>query len=212
MSTLRIVLALAVLAIPLGATAAPDSPSEQPFAPEGGARLRANDARAAALVIAGIERSPTLRGIADRIEHGDVIVYLGMQPLLRRDHLAGLLTWMTASKRFRYVRVSINPELPEKTAIAALGHELQHVLEVIANPSIVDSTSLESFYSRHGISMRVSTNSWDSEAARDAGARVRQDLVGEHTARIETIKDYDPNAWEALYKRARESSSSSEQR
>jgi len=212
MSTLRIVLALAALAIPLGANAAADSPSELPFVPEGSTRLRAYDARAAALVIAGIQRSPTLRAIADRIEHGDVIVYVGMQPLLRRDHLAGLLTWMTASNRFRYVRVSINSELPEKTAIAALGHELQHVLEVIGNPSIVDSTSLESFYARHGISVRVSTNSWDSEAARDTGARVRQDLAGDHPARIETIRDYDPGAWEAMYKRARDTFNSADQR
>lgn len=211
MSTLRIVLALAVLAIPLCANAA-DSTSAQPFSPEGSARLRAYDARAASLVIAGLQRSPTLRAIVNRIEQGDVIVYLGMQPLLRRDRLAGLLTWMAASKQYRYVRVSINPELPEKTAIAALGHELQHVLEVIGNPSIVDSASLESFYSRHGISMRASTNSWDSEAARDTGDKVRQDLVGRHTSRVETMKDYDPVAWEALYKKAREGFNSGEQR
>jgi hypothetical protein len=212
MSTLRIVLALAVLALPIRAVAAPDSASVLPVSPEGGARLRAYDARAAALVLAGLRRSPTLRAMVDRIEAGDVIVYLGMQPLLRRDRLAGLLTWMTASPKFRYVRVSINPELPQRTAIAALGHELQHVLEVINEPSIVDSASLESFYLRHGISMRISVNSWDSEAARDTGDKVRHDLVGDRSARIETIKGYDPLEWEAMYQRARGTANSGEQR
>ena len=162
-------------------------------------------------MVAGLQRSPTLRAMVDRIENGDVIVYLGVQPLLRRDHIAGLLTWMSSSKRFRYVRVSINPELPEKSAIAALGHELQHVLEVMANPSIVDATSLESFYAQHGISMRVSMNSWDSEAARDMGDKVRRDLAGDRPAHIETIKNYDPLAWEAIYRRARGGVSSGDQ-
>ena len=138
MSMLRVLVAFITIVVPAHALAAPA------LDPDGsGPRIRPYDGRVAAALVDGLRRSPTLRAMVDRIELGDVIVYLETRHSLEKDHLAGVLTWLTATPAFRYVRVSINPELPRNTAIATLGHELQHVLEVVSDPSIVSSASME---------------------------------------------------------------------
>jgi hypothetical protein len=48
----------------------------------GGPRLRAQDSRIEKFIALGIRRSPTMRALVDRIEAGDVIVYVGANPLM----------------------------------------------------------------------------------------------------------------------------------
>jgi hypothetical protein len=202
MSTLRLLVAFVTVVIPVQALAVPASGPEM-----NGPRIRPYDGRVAAVLVDGLRRSPTLRSMVDRIEQGDVIVYLETRDSLRNERLSGVLTWLSGTSTFRYVRVSLNPELPRNTAIAALGHELQHVLEVVNEPSIVDSASLEAFYQRHGISMRRETNGWDSLRARDVGDEVRRDLHGGRATHVllETAREVDPFTWTTVYRSARES-------
>jgi len=202
MSMLRVLIAFITIVVPAHALADPA------LDPDGtGPRIRPYDGRVAAALVDGLRRSPTLRAMVDRIEQGDVIVYLETRQSLGKDHLAGVLTWLSATPAFRYVRVSINPELPRNTAIATLGHELQHVLEVVSDPSIVSSASLEAFYQRHGISMRRNTNGWDSLRARDVGDDVRRDLNGGRPTHVvlEATHEVDPLTWNTVYRTARES-------
>lgn len=192
----RILLALLALVIPVGAVAAPGR------SVVGGPRIRPHDDRSATLFLEGLQRSDTLRAIVDRLETHDVIVYLQMQPGLK-SRLAGRLTWMTAASRFRYVRVSLNPELSGDIAIATLGHELQHALEVANEPSIVNATSLDAFYRKNGISIRA--HEWDTDAARDVGDAVRKDLAGTRGLRVtETTPVFDPLEWDVVYRSMRE--------
>ena len=202
MSMLRVLIAFITIVVPAHALADPA------LEPDGsGPRIRPYDGRVAAALVDGLRRSATLRAMVDQIEQGDVIVYLETRDSLRKDHLAGVLTWLTATPAFRYVRVSINPELPRNTAIATLGHELQHVLEVVSDPSIVSSASLEAFYQRHGISMRRNTNGWDSLRARDVGDDVRRDLNGGRPTHVVLggTNEVDPLTWNTVYRTARES-------
>jgi hypothetical protein len=202
MFTLRLLVAFITLTIPALTLAAPAlTPTMN------GPRIRPYDGRVAAILVDGLRRSPTLRGLVERIEQGDVIVYLETRHALRKEHLSGLLTWLSATPTFRYVRVSLNPELSRNTAIAALGHELQHVLEVVGEPSIVDSTSLEAFYQQHGINMHRQNNGWDSQRARNAGNEVRRDLNGGRATHVlfETAHEIDPLVWTTAYQSARES-------
>lgn len=202
MSMLRVLVAFITIVVPAHTLAAPTVAPD-----ESGPRIRPYDGRVAAALVDGLRRSPTLRAMVDQIEQGDVIVYLESRASLRKEHLGGLLTWLTATPAFRYVRVSINPELPRNSAIATIGHELQHVLEVVSDPSIIDSTSMEAFYQRNGISMRRSTNGWDSLRARDAGDEVRRDLNGGRSTHValDSGGDVDPALWTTVYRTARES-------
>jgi hypothetical protein len=194
------------LALPLSAAADPrDATTTDPNAPAsvpGGPRVRPTDGRSAALLVEGLRRSETMRSIVEQLESRNVIVYVRMQPSLA-GRWAGSLTWIAATSRFRYVQVALSPQLRRTAAIAALGHELHHALEVANEPSIVSPGTLNDYYRRHGIMMRTQNNGWDTEAARIVGDDVRRDLGGTAAA-IETIHDFDPSQWFEIYRRARQ--------
>ena len=193
MLTMRLLVLLGALLVPTAAFANAI----------GGPRIRPHDLRSANLLLEGLQRSATLRSLVDELDDKDVIVYLEMQPRLRA-RLAGTLTWITATPKFRYVRISWNPEIGTNTAIATLGHELQHALEVAREPSIVSAATLEAFYREHGIDMR-SHNGWDTIAARDRGDTVRRELAANVTSRaIESLQSVDPSGWHVVYRRMRE--------
>src|SRR5262245_1216829 len=78
-------------------------------APDGGPRLRPFDGRLKAVLQEGMARSTTLKALVDRIEASDVIVYIGINPIIKSS-LSGSLTWITRAGGFRYVRASISPD------------------------------------------------------------------------------------------------------
>ena len=193
MLTMRLLVLVAALAVP--ATALANA--------VGGPRIRPTDLRSAKLLLEGLERSATLRTLVNELDARNLIVYLEMQPRLRA-RLAGSLTWITATPKFRYVRISWNPEMGAETAIATLGHELQHALEVAQEPSIVSAATLEAFYRKHGIDMR-SHNGWDTLAARDRGDAVRRELaVDAGASAAESLGTFDPANWHVVYRRLRQ--------
>lgn len=192
-------LTVVITLTPLVASAA--QPQER--YPETDPRVRPYDARSATLLLEGIERSDTLRALVDRLERLDVIVYLEMQPTLRRK-LAGTLTWLTATASRRYVRISLNPELMRDAVIAALAHELQHALEVAEAPEVRSAAALEAYYRQHGLSTTAHVNGWDTLAARQIGDIVRRQLAGARTTFVaESIQQFYPEEWHIVYRRAR---------
>jgi hypothetical protein len=154
-------------------------------------RVRAADARIRVALRDGIKRSASFRRVLQRVEELDVIVYVETQPLLR-SRLAGTTTWVTATKDFRYVRVSLNPGLSARQTVAALAHELEHVAEIGAAPSIIDTHTLRNYYRQVGLAKRVPSDEWETEAAKITGETVRQELamssslVSDSTNEIET--------------------------
>jgi hypothetical protein len=197
MSTLRTSIVLVVLLMSAAAAAADPSPIRP-----GGPRVRPHDARSAALVLEALERSQTIRALVEALESRDVIVYVQVQPMLK-ERLAGSLTWVTSTGKYRYVRISWNPLLSTATAIATLGHELQHALEVADNPAIVSDTSLADFYRINGISMRAH-NGWDTLAARDRGDAVRREIASVRATRPgDIVLDFTPDSWQLMYQQAR---------
>jgi hypothetical protein len=101
--------------------------------------------------------------------------------------------------------VALSPSLSGNNAISILGHELQHVLEVADDASIVDDATLRRYYAKHGIAVRGGLD-FDSESARDVGSDVRRDLVAARASRTtESIRDFDPAEWYVLYRRTRAS-------
>ena len=172
--------------------------------PAGGPRVRPQDGRTATLLLEGIQRSDTLRSLVEQLEHRDVIVYLETEPRLK-GHLAGRLTWLAATRAFRYVRVAISPDLTGASAIGTLGHELHHALEVANEPSIVDDKTLDEFYRRTGIRTQTHRSSWDTEAARIAGDEVRREASTTRSLRLAEVgRDFEPDRWRVVYRMLRE--------
>jgi hypothetical protein len=145
--------------------------------------VRAADPRVAAALKKGLERSPSFRAIVDRVNELDVIVYAETQPLLR-GKLSGTMRWVTATKEFRYVRVSLNPDLNAWQLIASLGHELQHVIEVGEASSIVSERTMSDYYRVAGEERHLRSDKWDTEAAQRAGEIVRREVAESHNTRV----------------------------
>jgi hypothetical protein len=144
---------------------------------DGGPRLRPQDARLSQLLRQGAERSTTFKALVDRIEAGDVIVYLAINPLMKQAY-SGMLTWMTKAGGFRYVRASISPDLTPDQMIATLAHELQHAVEVVEDSAVTDEKTLVALYKRIGSPNRSSSSTgWETVAAQEAGYQVRRELV-----------------------------------
>lgn len=150
--------------------------------PDGGPRIRPQDARLEQVLKEGIERSSTFKALVEQIEAGDVIVYLATNPLLKPS-LSGALTWMTRAGDFRYVRASISPDLLFDETIATVAHELQHATEVIGDASVTDEKTLVALYRRIGLenphAMQIG---WETIAAQEAGWKVRRELISARTA------------------------------
>lgn len=149
--------------------------------PTGELRLRPQDSRLAQALKEGARRSATFKSLVDRIEASDVIVYVAINPTMK-PNLAGMLTWMTQAGDYRYVRASIKTELSFDDMISTLAHELQHAVEVIDDPTVVDEKTLVALYQRIGRqhSMLMPAR-WETEAAQETAYRVRRELGGSPT-------------------------------
>jgi hypothetical protein len=161
--------------------AAPIPPEPPPPTAEwwraGGPRLRPTDSRLALLLRLGRERSTLLADLADRVEAGNVVVYLELNKDLG-PRLAGRLTFVAHADPYRYLRVSLNPDRPSDLIIASIAHELQHVLEIQADPQVRSESSLVSLYRRIGKSNRIGDRiGWETDAAQEAGRAVRRELT-----------------------------------
>jgi hypothetical protein len=146
-------------------------------APTGEVRLRPQNSRLELAIKEGSARSATFRALVDRIERSDVIVYVAHNPTMKSS-LSGMLTWMTRSGPYRYVRASIAKDLSLDQMIATVAHELQHAVEVIEDESVVDEKSLVALYRRIGSQSSASSPTrWETAAAQEAGFQVRRELI-----------------------------------
>ncbi len=141
------------------------------------ARVRPQDPRLIDLVRAGMARSATFRGLVNRLESGNVIVYISLSSTLRYS-LAGKLTWITKAGGFRYLKATLRVEQTADQMIATLAHELQHALEVSADESVADQRSMLALYKRIGRPSYSGLDAaWETEAAQDTAVQVRRELI-----------------------------------
>jgi hypothetical protein len=139
----------------------------------GAARIRPTGPRAAYTLAQGLARSKTIRALVDRLVRSDVITYLAFEP--RRSDPCAHIRFVGASGAFRYVRIVLPDHLTTRQTVVLLGHELQHAVEVAEHERIRDAASFDEFYRMLGLYRAASARA-DSQAARDAGDRVRLEL------------------------------------
>ena len=167
---LRLHVALAVVLV--GLASGPAS-----AAPLNNARLRPQSPRITAWLAHGLERSATMRDLADRIEQSDVVVYMAIERGLGPG-VSACVTWMASVPGMRYLRISVRPDLHLAEAVAMLAHELQHVVEVIEHPDVQSNDDLAALYQRIGHRTGYTWRAWDTVAALRAGDLARTELVG----------------------------------
>lgn len=122
-----------------------------------------------------IEKSATTRELVATLDASDVIVYLELLPGMPPTLPAGL-SYAGSGGPFRYLRISLNPANTRAQMLAMIGHELQHAVEIVAEPKVRSTRDLAKFYKRIGLSSHAG-ETWDTEAARKVGRLVSREVA-----------------------------------
>jgi len=131
----------------------------------------------AGAIAAGVSGSDTFRDLIAHIETSDVVAYL-VRHRSPSAAVAAHVSFISTAGGRRYVYVVIDPRYAGCRLIALLGHELQHVVEIGDEPSVVDEGSLAAFYRRVGFSAgRREAEDFDSQKAIDTGQRVMREML-----------------------------------
>ncbi len=139
-------------------------------------RVRATDARLRSLVAEGLHRSRTFAGLVTALNRSDVIVYIESVMVLPKGTM-GRLALMPPAGEYRYLRVQIRADLSRREAIALIGHELQHAMEIAGAAEVRDASAMIRLYERIGHTS-AGEHAYDTEAAQDMGRVVRRELAG----------------------------------
>jgi hypothetical protein len=110
--------------------------------------IRASDDELVALLDDGIKRSPTFKGLVDRLAKSDVILYV--RPDVTAKSSSMRLTFLAAKGGYRYLVIRVGAGRSKDQQLATLGHEMQHAVIVADAASVVDSASLRREFERIG--------------------------------------------------------------
>jgi hypothetical protein len=110
--------------------------------------IRASDEELVALLEQGIKRSPTFKGLVDRLAKSDVILYV--RPDVTAKTSSMRLTFLAAKGGYRYLVIRVGAGRTKDQQLATLGHEMQHAVIVADAASVVDSASLRREFERVG--------------------------------------------------------------
>ena len=139
--------------------------------------VRTTDRRLQRLLHEGLRTSDTLRWLAARLQHSDVVVYLECGGPFRPT--GGRLAFISTVGGHRYVHVRVSRLTAVDQQIAIIAHELRHAVEIADEPDVVDGPSLAVAYRRIGYAKpRAVGVAFDSEAAVQAGYQVLRELSG----------------------------------
>ncbi len=111
--------------------------------------IRASDEELVALLEDGVRRSPTFKGIVDRLSKSDVILYVRPDVTVR-NNAPTRLTFLAAKGGYRYLVIRVAPGRSKEQQMATLGHEMQHAIVIADAASVVDSQSLKREFERVG--------------------------------------------------------------
>jgi hypothetical protein len=156
-------LSLLVTIVLLGSEQTPARPS----------RVRWESPVVAAAIRQGLERSRTFRDLVSAIDTTDGVVYV-LEGQCGHGVRACLHMSIEISNGNRLLRVFVNPRrAPGCELVGSIGHELQHAIEVLNNPSIRSSAALSSFFSR----MRhAGPRRFETVAAEQIGRDIDQEI------------------------------------
>jgi len=114
----------------------------------------------------------------ETIERSDLIVYIQTGQLGIPGHTA----FLKAAPGARLVRITISDVLDlEDRRLALLGHELQHAVEVAANPAIVSAAAMRQFLREQGF--QVSEAVYCTKAAQDVTWAVSYEIAASRPRR-----------------------------
>jgi hypothetical protein len=137
--------------------------------------VRSADSHARELLDAGEAGSRTFAGLLEHLAASDVIVYIKTVDRLRGG-VTGQLMFAADVGTYRFLRIELLMDGSMIDRVSALGHELQHAVEVADAPRVRDKETLAALYLHIGWTYNVGTR-YESLAARETGERVREEIT-----------------------------------
>jgi hypothetical protein len=138
-------------------------------------RVRGIDLIVAAAIVDATERSATFRAMVARLQASDGIVYV-LRGRCGHGVRACLLSNVTAAGDNRVLRIVIDERRTGTDLMAAIGHELQHAIEIVSDETVQSGADI---YFKYRFTIRSTlsrTFTFETEAAVQAGDRVREEL------------------------------------
>jgi hypothetical protein len=145
-------------------------------APRRASYVRSSNAEVTALLDRGYERSATFRSLVDALDTARVLVYVEPAVRLPDDREGELLHVVLGSSDVPMVRVLVRNGFGDVYRIGVIAHELQHVLEAVEGGGLTSAAAMTATFARLDHSQTRGGDPFDTEAARDAQARVLREL------------------------------------
>jgi len=136
-------------------------------------RVRSTSVLIVDAIARGVERSVTFRGLVDTIDATDGLVFVD-EGTCRHDGVrACLLLSVTIAGPHRLLRILVNPRrAPGCELVEAIGHELQHAVEVLHQRRIRSNPQIYTFFERVG---RTGSVRFETHEAMRAGLAVARE-------------------------------------
>lgn len=147
-------------------------------------RVRPVGTRVVSLLNRGYIASPTLAALVDALERSDVIVHIEEHWLLDRGR-DGETRLVAVAAGHRYLRIYLDPRIPDQAAMALLAHELQHAVEIADATWVVDQKTLAQLYMCIGFESRAEGTSRgvDTVRAHDTARHVLNEVRASRSVR-----------------------------
>jgi hypothetical protein len=136
-----------------------------------GSGIRTDSPVLGTLIRDASERSQTFRALVAAIEATDGLVYLRVGTCGRLR--ACLLHQISVAGPHRVLSIIVDAQHHDLSLMGAIGHELQHALEVLGDPRIRTDAALFAFYRLHGLKMKGVI---ETRAAIAVGDAVRDEI------------------------------------
>jgi hypothetical protein len=140
------VLRTALLAFAAGHLPCPVAAAEGELAH---ARVRSTDPSLAGLIERATTQSSTFRGLLTAIQQTNGMVQIETGRC-GRSVRACLFMWMETAASNRFLRIAIDRRKGDSDTevMASMGHELEHAVEALSEPSVTDGKCLYEFFDR----------------------------------------------------------------
>ena len=148
--------------------------------------VRPVDATASAALDLAVDQSATARALVQRLEASNVIVHVESSRALPHG-LDGMTRFVVSRGGYRYLRITIDADLPHRARAAILAHELQHACEV-ADSNAEDVESLRALFAHRG---RHTGEFYETAAAIEAQRHVKLELHATRTLQAEPVIKFD---------------------
>jgi hypothetical protein len=168
----EVAVVLVLVTVPIRAAERQDASRVDGSLTESPPRVRTDDALLSALIRQATDQSLTFRRLVESIQDMDAIVYVERG---RCGHhvKACLPSWMAIAGPNRILQVVVEDGQTDIETMASIGHELKHVLEVLAERRVRTGAGIFDLYRRDGAARGVTS---ETRAAIDAGDAVYTEL------------------------------------